>query len=89
MRRSLPEIVHRVVHDDPPHLSRLRPELPASLDAVVAKALAKRQDDRYASAADMADDLEDVLAGRAPRHAAGAVSSSRGRASARMRCSPV
>ena len=61
----------RVVHDDPPHLSSLRPDLPASLDAVVAMALAKRQDDRYATAADMADDLEDVLAGRAAKHAAG------------------
>ena len=80
---SLPEIVRRVVHDDPPHLSSLRPDLPASLDAVVAMALAKREDDRYATAADMADDLEDVLAGRTAKHAAGAVSSSPGRGAAR------
>ena len=73
---GLPEIVRRVVHDDPPHLSSLRPDLPASLDPVAAMALAKREDDRYASAADMADDLEDVLAGRTAKHAAGAVSSS-------------
>jgi serine/threonine-protein kinase len=66
---SLPEIVHRVVHDDPPHLSRLRPDLPGSLDAVLAKALAKRPEDRYAAAADMADDLDDVLAGRAAKRA--------------------
>jgi eukaryotic-like serine/threonine-protein kinase len=71
---SLPQIVDRVVHDDPPHLSSLRPDLPASLDAVVAVALAKRETDRYASAADMADDLEEVLAGRAARRAAAAVS---------------
>ena len=68
---SLPEIVRRVVHDDPPRLSSLRPDVPASLDAVVAMALAKREDDRYATAADMADDLEDVLAGRAARQPAG------------------
>ena len=68
---SLPEIVGRVVHDDPPHLSSLRPDVPASLDPVLAMALAKREDDRYATAADMADDLEDVLAGRVARHAAG------------------
>ena len=66
---SLPEIVGRVVHDDPPHLASLRPDVPASLDSVVAMALAKRQDDRYATAADMADDLEDVLAGRVAKHA--------------------
>jgi hypothetical protein len=69
---SLPEIVARVVHDDRPHLSKLRPELPASLDAVLGMALAKREKDRYVSAAHMADDLEDVLAGKAARHAAGA-----------------
>src|SRR5260221_6422310 len=61
---SLPEIVRRVVHDDPPNLSGQRPDLPASLDVVMPIALAKREDDRYATAADMADDLEDVLAGR-------------------------
>jgi serine/threonine-protein kinase len=78
---SLPEVVGRVVHADPPHLSSLRHDLPESLDSVLAMALAKRPDDRYATAADMADDLEDVLAGRVPSHAAAAVASSHGRAS--------
>lgn len=67
---SVPGVVRRILHDDPPQLSRLRPELPAPLDAVVARALARREDDRYATAADMAEDLEDVLAGRTPRRAA-------------------
>ena len=66
---SLPQIVRRLVHDDPPHLAILRPDLPASLDAVLGMALAKSAGDRYASAADMADDLEDVLAGRSASHA--------------------
>ena len=66
---SVPKIVNRVVHDDPPQLSSLRPGVPASLDPVVAMALAKREDNRYASAARMADDLEDVLAGRTAKHA--------------------
>jgi serine/threonine-protein kinase len=65
---SLPEIVRRVVHDDAPHLASLRPDLPASLDAVVGMALAKAAEDRYATAADMADDLDDILAGRGARH---------------------
>jgi len=66
---SLPQIVRRLVHDDPPHLAILRPDLPASLDAVLGMALAKSAGDRYASAADMADDLEDILAGRSASHA--------------------
>ena len=65
---SIPEIVARVVHDDPPRVSSLR-DVPAALDAVMAAALAKRADDRYATAGEMADDLEDVLAGGTPRHA--------------------
>ena len=66
---SLPRSCDRVVHDDPPHLAILRPDLPASLDAVLGMALAKSAEDRYATAADMADDLEDVLAGRSASHA--------------------
>jgi eukaryotic-like serine/threonine-protein kinase len=78
---NLPKIVDRLAHDDPPRLSRLRPGVPPSLDLVVAKALAKLEAERYRSAADMADDLEDVLAGRATRHAFGPAPSSRGGAS--------
>ncbi|MET0555432.1 MAG: serine/threonine-protein kinase, partial [Vicinamibacteria bacterium] len=68
---NLPKIVDRLAHDDPPRLSRLQPGVPPSLDLVVAKALAKREDDRYRSGSEMAEDLEDVLAGRAARHAFG------------------
>ncbi len=67
--RNIPEVLARVVHDAAPAVSKLRAHLPGTLDDVVARALAKRPDDRYASAADMAEDLEDVLAGLAPRHA--------------------
>jgi serine/threonine-protein kinase len=76
---SLPQIVRRLVHDDAPHLAILRPDLPASLDGVLGMALAKSAQDRYASAADMADDLEDVLGGGSASHAllAGPISSAR------------
>lgn len=42
---------------DPP--SRVNPALPEILDFIVAKALAKRPDDRYATARDMASDLRE------------------------------
>jgi hypothetical protein len=67
--RNIPEVLSRVVHDDAPLVSKLRAHLPGTLDDVIARALAKRPEDRYSSAAAMADDLEDVLAGQAPRHA--------------------
>ncbi|MFC8126820.1 serine/threonine-protein kinase [Streptomyces sp. NPDC057302] len=36
-------------YDQPPRLTEQRPDIPASLDAVLAKALAKSPDDRYGS----------------------------------------
>lgn len=68
---SVPVILTRVVRDDPPSPSKVVPGLPEGLDYVVARALAKQPDNRYGSAEAMAEDLEDVAAGRDPRHRAG------------------
>ena len=68
---SVPEILARVVQDDPPVLSALQAGLPAALDPIVARALARTPEERYPSAAAMADDLDDVAAGRWPRHVVG------------------
>ena len=46
------------VNDEPPRLRSLRPDLPTQLDDVLARALAKQSDDRYASALEMANALE-------------------------------
>src|SRR5690606_12030481 len=43
--------------------SQLNPDVSLAVDHVVAKALAKRVDDRYSSAGDMRKDIERVLAG--------------------------
>jgi hypothetical protein len=68
---NIPKILARVIRDAAPALSREVPGVPASLDAVLARAMAKGLDDRYATAEQMAEDLEDVLAGKRPRHASG------------------
>jgi predicted Ser/Thr protein kinase len=47
--------------DAPPPLSELRPELPPELDRVVATALAKSPDARYASAGSFARALRDAM----------------------------
>ena len=65
---SVPQILARVIHDDPPVVSAILRGLPAALDRVVARSMAKRAQERYPTATAMADDLEDVLAGRTPRH---------------------
>ena len=43
------ELMHKHVLEPPPSGSRARPGLPAALDPVIARALAKNREDRYAS----------------------------------------
>jgi len=71
---NIPTTLQRVVHADAPVLSALVSEVPAGLDPVVARAMAKRPEDRHATAAELAEDLENLLAGHPPRHVAGAAS---------------
>jgi serine/threonine-protein kinase len=68
---TIPGIVHRVVYEEPEPASRLVPGLPEEVERVLARALAKDPADRYPTAQALAEDAEDVLAGRPPRHAGG------------------
>jgi serine/threonine-protein kinase len=49
--------------EPPPRISERRPDLPAELDDVLAKAMAKTRDDRYAGPKEFAAALRNVLAG--------------------------
>jgi len=60
-------IMNAVVSGKVPPPSKLRPDLPADVDAVIALALAKRLDDRYADAAAFARDLRAASAGSLDR----------------------
>jgi tetratricopeptide (TPR) repeat protein len=84
------EILAAVLHVDPPAPSEINPRVAPEINRVVRKALAKRQADRYQTAADMLADLRDIeqtLRGReaeatvalpvAPSQAAGAAASPR------------
>jgi serine/threonine-protein kinase len=48
-------LIEKHLHEDPPALD---PALPRELDAVIARSLAKNQDERYATAAEMAAAIE-------------------------------
>ncbi len=54
------EIIDRILHEIPPAPSRFSATVPASFDAVVARALEKSPTFRYQSARDMQQDLRDV-----------------------------
>ena len=54
------EIIDRILHEIPPPPSRFVPAIPASFDAVIARALEKSATFRYQSARDMQQDLREV-----------------------------
>jgi serine/threonine-protein kinase len=58
---SLTHVLHNVATFEPPPPSRLKPEVTSLLDLVVMRALAKKPQDRYASAWEMVDDLRNCL----------------------------
>jgi serine/threonine protein kinase len=65
---TIPTILARVAHRDPPAPSRFVPSLPRDLDYLVQRALAKRRTDRYPDARTFAEDIADVREGQPPRH---------------------
>jgi eukaryotic-like serine/threonine-protein kinase len=51
------EIMHQVCYGSPAALSTVNPQIPAAFDAVVTKALNRKPEDRYATAAEFRDAL--------------------------------
>ena len=51
-------IIHQIIGHHPPPPSSIHPKLPAALDAVVARALAKTREERFATARDFAVALQ-------------------------------
>jgi eukaryotic-like serine/threonine-protein kinase len=54
-------IIHQIIGHHPPSPSSINPKLPAALDAVVARALAKSRDERFATARDFAVALQAAI----------------------------
>ncbi|MGY2876976.1 eukaryotic-like serine/threonine-protein kinase [Marmoricola sp. URHA0025 HA25] len=57
-------VAYQHVREQAPQPSSFDADLPPQIDAIVMKALAKRVEDRYQSAAAMKDDIDRFLAGR-------------------------
>src|SRR5208337_296343 len=63
---GLTAIMHKVLNTEPPVPSQLAVTAPTSLDAVVKRAMAKRPEDRYPSAAAFAEAIRSALAAPPP-----------------------
>jgi serine/threonine protein kinase len=68
---NVPAILSKITHKDPPAPSSLVAGLPAGVDAVVSRALAKDPNERYPDARSFAEDLNDVRTGREPQNLRG------------------
>ena len=58
---TLPDLLREVCEDDPQLPRQLVPGIPEEMERICLKALAKRQQDRYTTAGDFAEDLRRVL----------------------------
>jgi serine/threonine protein kinase/tetratricopeptide (TPR) repeat protein len=65
--RSTAEVFAALLMKDPPAVTSLNPAMPAALDPIVAKLLAKDRNQRYASADNLLSDLEAVAASQSSR----------------------
>lgn len=62
--RNVMELLMKVSTQAPPPPRSVRPDLPEELEAVILKAMAPQKEDRYPSAAALADDLQRFLESR-------------------------
>lgn len=74
---TITEIAFKVVHGVPSPARQVKPDLPASLEAILSRCLAKNADDRYPTAGELANDLQALKASQtliaaAPPPASGA-----------------
>jgi serine/threonine protein kinase/WD40 repeat protein len=57
-------LVRTILQDEPPRPRKLVPQIPRDLETIVLKAIAKNPSDRFASAGELARDLDRFVAGR-------------------------
>jgi eukaryotic-like serine/threonine-protein kinase len=68
---NVPQIVARIAFQEPPRATRLVPQLPAGVDVLLARALARDPQRRYPDAHAFAEDVSDLAAGRPLRERPG------------------
>ena len=65
--RNSYDMIYQIINAEPRRPSTLRREVPPALDAIVARAMSKRLDTRYASWQEFAQDLAQAFRARQPK----------------------
>lgn len=65
--QSAAEVLRSVLQDEPPNPRHLRREIPTELEAICLHAIRYDNEERYATAAELADDLDRYLNGEPPK----------------------
>ena len=60
------EVLYAHIQDPPPRVSAIRPDLPAALDDVIVKAMAKKPEDRFATCSAFIDAARTIVGEPAP-----------------------
>src|SRR3954469_3313755 len=60
------EVLYAHIQDPPPRISAVRPDLPAALDDVIVKAMAKKPEDRFATCSAFIDAARTIVGEPAP-----------------------
>jgi len=83
---TLTTLVYQILHEEPVELLELHRDLPPPLSDIVKRCLAKRREDRYSDAGEVAVELENLL-GFAPVTSTSALSESKVRRGRRLQSS--
>jgi len=51
---SIPQLMDKIIHDEPPKVTTIKPDLPECIDQIMAKILAKNPEDRFPNGKTMA-----------------------------------